>query len=77
MGSPFKKKDVVQTTVAEHVDGHMRAIKAAFADGSHLTLVVRDPTMQTPIIFTNDNPEAIIDAVRQMGPGKSGLILNS
>lgn len=73
--SPFKKRDVVQTTIAQQIDSYMRSIKGMFPGENKLTLVIRSSSMRDPVIMTNDNPEEIIKAVNQMRAGQNGLFI--
>lgn len=74
-GHVFKKRNVVQRSIAEHLQDCMRSIKEAFPDGTKLTLVIRAPSLTDPVIMTNDQPEETINAIRKMQPGKPGLFI--
>lgn len=61
----LKPRRSVQRSVSELIDAHMSEIKAQFPDAK-LTLVIRTPILQTPVIFTNDEPAAAIKAINEM-----------
>lgn len=71
----FKKRDVVQTSIASRLHDHMGAIRAMFPGNTKLTLVIRAETLREPVIMTNDTAEETIKAIRQMTPGKPGLVI--
>lgn len=74
-GHLFKKRHVVQTTIADHLHDCMRSIKEAFPGDTKLTLVIRAPSMSEPVIMTNDHPDEVIKAVGQMKAGQRGLFV--
>jgi hypothetical protein len=71
----FKPKRSLDGTVAGHVTDAMRAIKELFPGETQLTLVVRSERFKDPLIFTNDTPEAAIEAIRKMTTAKPTLHL--
>lgn len=69
----FKPRKAAQNNVAEAINHHMAAIKAALGDGNaKLTLVIRSELFEKPIIFTNDDPDATIAAIRTMTTRAAG-----
>jgi hypothetical protein len=52
-------------TVAERMRHHMAEIARLF-DDPKMTLVVRSPTLDMPLVMTNDQPEETIEAIRKM-----------
>lgn len=73
--SPFKKRAVVQTTIAQAIDSYMQSIKGMFAGDTKLTLVIRSSSLREPVIMTNDHPDEVIKAVGQMKAGQRGLFI--
>ncbi len=72
----FKPRKQVQGTVAEAIDDRMREIKAMFRGDTKLTLVVRTDALEGPLILTNDEPVAAIEAIRSMTTASPNLKLN-
>lgn len=71
----FKPRKVIQRTVASEIDTHMRAIKQLFAGGK-LTLVVRSPSLEGPLVFTNDTPEDAIAAIQSMSTRPNQVVVS-
>jgi hypothetical protein len=71
----FKPKRSLDGTIAGHVDDAMRVIKELFPGDTKLTLVVRSDRFKEPLIFTNDAPDAAIEAIRTMTTAKPTLHL--
>jgi hypothetical protein len=61
----FKPRPTAPRSVFEKVEHHMRAIRELFGDPK-MTLVIRSDGLEKPIIFTNDEPDATIAAIREM-----------
>jgi len=71
----FKPKRSLDGTIAGHVDDAMRAIREMFPGDTKLTLVVRSDRFKDPLIFTNDSPDAAVEAIRKMTTAKPTLRL--
>ncbi len=52
-------------TVAELLQHHVGEISNLF-DSPKITLVIRSPTLDMPLVVTNDHPEETIAAIRKM-----------
>jgi hypothetical protein len=52
-------------TVAELLQHHVGQIAELF-DNPKVTLVIRSPTLDMPLVVTNDQPEETIAAIRKM-----------
>ena len=52
-------------TVAEKIQHHVGLIAELF-DSPKVTLVIRSPTLDMPLVVTNDQPEETIEAIRKM-----------
>jgi hypothetical protein len=70
----YKPKRIVQGTVAEIVNDHMRGVMQCFPGDTKLTLVVRAFGFEKPLIFTNDAPDDAIAAIRDMTTASPNLL---
>lgn len=70
----LKARKVIQRTVAEIIEEHMRAIKQQFPDGK-LTLIVRSATLEGAIIFTNDDASEAIKAIQSHGQKRATTVV--
>lgn len=59
------RADHAPHTVAELMQHHLGEIAKLF-DEPRITLVVRSPTLEMPLVATNDQPEETIAAIRKM-----------
>jgi len=71
----FKPRSALQRTIAEHLQDNMREIKELFP-GAKLTLIIRTDALEKPVILSNDEQAEAIKAMREMMPGKGGILLN-
>lgn len=71
----FKPKRRLDGTIAGGVDEAMRFIKELFPGDTRLTLVIRSERFKEPLIFTNDEPDAAIAAIRKMTTASPNLHL--
>lgn len=72
----FKPRKTVTGTIAGVIDDHMRAVRELFRGDTKLTLVVRSEDFKGSIVFTNDEPDAAIGAIRDMSTSSPNLKLN-
>lgn len=72
----FKPRKTIQNTIAQAIDERMREIKELFPGETKLTLVVRSERLEGPLIFTNDTPDAAVEAIRTMTTASPNLVLN-
>ena len=70
----FKPRKVIQRTVAEEIDQRMREIKQLFPEAK-MTLVIRSPSLEGPLIFTNDQPEDAIAAIQSMSTRPNAVVV--
>jgi hypothetical protein len=73
----FKPKRRLDGTIAGHIGDAMRAIKELFPGDTRLTLVIRSERFKDPMIFTNDSPDAAVEAIRKMTTASPNLHLAS
>lgn len=70
----FKPRRRMDGTIAGLINDHMSAVKSLFVGDTKLTLVVRSERFKEPLIFTNDEPDAAIAAIRQMTTASPNLV---
>ena len=59
------RADSTPRTVSELLQHHVGQIAELF-DSPKITLVIRSPTLDMPLVVTNDQPEETIEAIRKM-----------
>lgn len=70
----LKPRTGIQRTIAERIEDHMRAVAQLFPDGK-LTLVVRSPSLEGAVIFTNDEAHDVIAAIQSHGVKRASTVI--